>query len=133
MNVNFSRASFSQTDLTDSIIRHCLFSCPSVFGCSFQRAATFSDCIYMDDDFGSISMKEPPVRITGLPRDIVYLDDFVKIEHDFISKQDLANAGMKSLSFLYGVKIADYLYPVLKSMNLKNPAKNTFQDGLTAL
>ena len=113
LNVNMDGASFGQTDVTDAVISGCQFSCPSVFTTSFYRAAKFHSCSYIHGEIGALSMSKPPVVINGLVRDIVYLDNIVKIGMEFVSKGDLIAAGDRHLEFLYGREIASFLRPVL--------------------
>lgn len=113
MDVDFTGASFSVTDVTDAVIRGCRFSCPSVFTTLFHRAAVFSACEFMGSDSKLMRMDKPPITISGLPRDIVYLDDAVKIGTEFVSKTDLRDAGMAHLRFLYGDMIASFLYAAM--------------------
>ena len=112
MNSNMLEASFAATDVTDAVISGCDFSCPSVFSTLFARATLFTKCQYHDKLCRkAYKMTKPPVVITGLPRDIVYLDHVIKIGHDFISKVDMVAAGYKHLEFLYGHDVASFIHP----------------------
>ncbi|PCI01405.1 MAG: hypothetical protein COB76_01405 [Alphaproteobacteria bacterium] len=108
-SVNFSCASFASTDVTDSVMSRCQFSCPSVFGTLFHRTALFKNNVYYCDKGMSHKMESAPVSVVGLPQDIVYLDDAVKIGPEFILKKDIADAGLSHLKFLYGDIIARFL------------------------
>lgn len=133
MDVDFMNSSFHGCDVTDAVVRHCRFSCPSMFTVQWQRAAIFSDCAFMDDEFGLIRMNKPPVLIQGLPQTIVILDDVVRVGAHYILKSDIQNAGMAHLKYLYGTEVASYLYPVLRSKECKIGTKNTLQDGMSVL
>jgi hypothetical protein len=108
-----SGASFGNTDVTDAVITGCQFSCPSVFTVLFARAALFSHCSYLHIDKGIFPMNRAPIIIQGLNRDVVYLDNTVKIGHEFISKGDLIAARERHLEFIYGREVANFLIPVL--------------------
>lgn len=118
MGVDFHGSSFAATDVTDAVIRDCMFSCPSMFTCLWHRAAVFSDCIYSHDERTNCALTKPPVMISGLPRDIVYMDNAVRIGNDVVAKKDLANAGYAHLKFLYGEAIARFLLPVLREAHI---------------
>ena len=113
MNVNMLDASFANTDVTDAIISGCQFSCPSVFTTAFKRAEIFKSCDYRQDNNKTFSMTKPPVVISGLSRDIVYLDNIIKIGGEFFLKGDLVAAGDSHLEFIYGSEIASFLRPIL--------------------
>lgn len=113
MNVNMIGTSFGNTDVTDAVISGCQFSCPSVFTMSFGRAAMFANCTYIGMDGMPCRMTKPPVVITGLSREVVYMDDVIKIGNDFVSKIDMIAAGDRHLEFLYGREIAAFIRPVL--------------------
>lgn len=111
-DVRMMGTSFAVTDVTDAIIERCVFSCPSVFSTLFQRAHIFHDnqFIHMNK---TVRMNHVPIFVCGLPRDIVYLDHYIKIGSEFILKTDLLAAGNRHLEFLYGVEIARFIRPVL--------------------
>lgn len=133
LNVNFGNASFSSTDVTDAIIRECSFKCPSVFSIPFKRAAAFTDCLYEDESFGEIVMKQPPIKLSGLPHDIIFLDEVVRIGTDFISKKDLQNTGMPYLKLVYGKDTGLYLLPALRRWPDLNDIKKSLQDTASVL
>ena len=133
MDVDFTNASFDGTDVTDAVFRHCRFSCPSVFNVQWHRAAVFSDCAFMDDEFGLIRMSRPPIIIQGLAQTIVIMDDVIRVGTHYILKSDVRHAGMTHLKYLYGVEIAAHLYPVLRSKEYEFHTKNTLQDGVSVL
>lgn len=112
MNVNFYGSSFSSTDVTDAVMTGCQFSCPSVFSTLFGRAALFSGCHYIHGGAEHFFMDRPPVTISGLVRDIVFLDDVIKIGNEFIAKKELLTVGLNHLRMLYGHDIARYLSPI---------------------
>lgn len=113
MNVDMTGASFAATDVTDAVISGCQFSCPSVFTTLFRRTAVFKNCSYVHAEKGIFPMSKPPVVISGLSRDIVYLDHTIKLGNEFIAKGDLTAAGDRHLEFLYGREIAAFLRPAL--------------------
>ena len=113
MNVDMTGAFFAATDVTDAVITGCQFSCPSVFTTIFGRAALFSGCSFVSEEKGICPMSKPPIVISGLQCDIVYMDTIIKIGHDFISKIDLVAAGDRHLEFIYGADIAAFIRPVL--------------------
>jgi len=106
-------ASFAATDVTDAVISGCQFSCASVFSTMFGRAAIFTNCSFVHDEKGVCRMGKPPVVISGLSRDIVYMDNIVKIGSDFVSKADLIAAGDRHVEFIYGREIAGFIRPAL--------------------
>lgn len=112
MNTNFYGASFSSTDVTDAVITGCQFSCPSVFSTLFGRAALFLGCHYIHSGGDHFFMDRPPVTVYGLVRDIVFLDDVIKVGHDFIMKRDILSVGVHHLKLMYGNDIARYLSPI---------------------
>lgn len=113
MNVDMTGASFSSTDVTDAVISGCQFSCSSVFTTLFGRAAIFTACCFVHADKGVCKMTKPPVVVSGLYRDIVYLDSVIKIGNDFVTKGDLIAAGERHLEFIYGREIAAFIRPTL--------------------
>ena len=131
--MNFGNASFASTDITDAIIRECSFTCPSIFSIPFKRAAVFTDCLYEDKSFGEIVMKQPPIMISGLPYDIIFLDEVVRIGRDYISKKDLRNTGMPYLKLVYGKDAALYLLPALKGWPDLKDIKKSLQDTASVL
>jgi hypothetical protein len=133
MNINFIGASFGDTDCTDAIIRHCQFSCPTMFNISWRRAASFSECLFVDDEYGPIKMDGVPIVVQGLPRDIVFLDDVVRIGYHYIAKSDIQNTGMAHLKYLYGCEIASHLYPALRAKEYGLDVKKPLQDGMSVL
>lgn len=116
MGVNFHGASFAATDVTDAVFRGCRFSCPSMFTCLWHRASVFDDCVYIHDNMMSCPMSKPPIAVTGLPRDVVYMDGMVKIGNDVLSKRDLCNAGYTHLKFVYGDEVARFLLPAIREI-----------------
>lgn len=54
-------------------------------------------------------MESAPISIVGLPKEIVYLDDSIKIGAEFISKKDIVDAGVSHLKFLYGDILGRFL------------------------
>lgn len=113
MNVDMTLSSFATTDVTDAVISECQFSCPSVFNTMFGRAAVFSNCTYVHEKKGICMMKKPPIVISGLSREVVYMDDVIKIGGEFIAKCDLIAAGDRHLEFIYGREIAAFIRPAL--------------------
>lgn len=118
MSTNFYGASFGSTDVTDAVIMGCQFSCPSVFSTLFGRAALFSGCSYIHDHCDYFDMLNPPVAIFGLVRDIVVLDDVIKIGNDFVMKKDIIAQGMNYFRAKYGEAIARYLSVVFHEKSL---------------
>jgi len=111
-NVNFYGASFGNTDMTDAIVMGCQFSCPSVFTTLFGRSAHFHDCHYTHDHRDYCALSRPPITVHGLARDIVVMDDAIKIGNDIIRKHDLLSKGRLYFSTLYGEDITAFLIPV---------------------
>lgn len=118
MNVNFYGASFASTDFTDAVVRGCRFSCPSMFTCLWHRASVFGDCVYIHDNAVSCGMSKPPVAVTGLPREIIYMDNMVKIGNDVQTKKDIESAGYAHLKFLYGEGVARFLLPAIREVSV---------------
>ena len=117
---NFTGASFGNTDVTDAVITRCQFSCTSLFTVMLHRAASFAQCVFHAADGQSHNMNAVPVVISGLPKDVVYLDEVVKIGRDFISKSDIRNAGWTHLKFLYGEDVAGFLYGATRQKTAQN-------------
>jgi len=111
-NSNFTKSSFAVTDMTDAVVEGCVFSCPSVFNMQFHRTEKFSNNMFMDGD-KAVPMNKIPVMVVGLSRDIVYLDNHIKIGMDFVDKTDLIAAGDRHLEFIYGREVATFIRPVL--------------------
>lgn len=112
-NVNFVNASFGHTDVTDATISGCRFSCPSIFTTHFHRAELFKDCVFIHRNNNVIRMSRAPITIHGLPCDITYVDQHVRIGNDFVLKGDLIAAGERHLQFIYGANVTSFLQPVM--------------------
>ena len=54
-------------------------------------------------------MSESPIVIQGLPKEIVFLDDVIKIGSEFIMKKDVMKMKRDYLEFLYGDKLTEFL------------------------
>ena len=113
MNANFYGASFGGTDVTDAVIRGCTFSCPSLFNTLLHRAAIFTDCVYVHERGRPCYLRSAPIVIQGLPRDIVYMDDDVKIGTDVLSKAQIKQAGLARLGGMFGEDVAQFLRPAM--------------------
>jgi len=111
---NFYGASFSVTDFTDAIVTRCQFSCPSVFSTQFSRCSYFSNCYYIHDHNEYCLMRSVPVVIQGLPKEIVIMDDVVKIGHDIICKCKLNDHDSFHLQKLWGSDMARFLSPAFE-------------------
>jgi hypothetical protein len=100
----FYQTSFCMTDVTDAVVKNCVFSCPSVFDVAFARSQHFGNNIFYAEGQGSYVMNEPPIVIHGLCRPVVFIDDMVKIGHDFYEKGVIADMRAEQLVMDYGEK-----------------------------
>ncbi len=92
----FFETSFSASDISGSIIEECLFSCPSAFTLKFSEAATFAKSVYYADAV-HCPMGRPPIVITGLPYQIVVMDDHLMIGRTVRALDVWNNAGQGSV------------------------------------
>lgn len=70
----FHNTEFGGTDISETILKACLFSGPSTFGLHFITSSSMSDSSYMDEDGQILPMTKPPVVILGLLSPIRFLD-----------------------------------------------------------
>jgi len=100
----FYQASFCMTDVTDAFIVNCVFSCPSALDVYFARSQQFKNNVFYAEGYGNVIMNEPPVVVHGLCRSIVFTDDMIKIGHEFIKKDIIADMHIEQLVMDYGEK-----------------------------
>lgn len=70
----FHNTEFGGTDISESILKACLFSGPSTFALNFITCSSMKDSLYSDEEGQILPMTIPPIVIMGLQSSLRFLD-----------------------------------------------------------
>lgn len=78
-SANFHGAYFSKTLIDGVDLSQAQFSCPSIFSCELQEAASLNDATYAHHGEIECSLSQAPLVIRGLEKPIIIMDNDILI------------------------------------------------------
>ena len=99
---SFYETSFGSTDLAGSHIENCVFSCPSCFSNNFSQTKIFKNCYYVHSNTEYCELERPPIVMTGLPYEVVFMSRHMKVGCVVREYQDITRFNARMIEKIYG-------------------------------